>query len=68
MSINNDFHNNEIDLSDDDYKTSIEFDIKTLNPEKDLFNFLSKINFKLTSNDVKYPKVRKNYIIILAFI
>ena len=36
----------------------IDLNIKTLNPEKDLLYFLKEMNFKLSDNKVKYPKVR----------
>ena len=39
----------------------IDLNIKTLNPEKDLLYFLKLMNFKLSENKVKYPKVRLIY-------
>ena len=54
----------EIDLSnantlsvDNLNQMRIDLNIKTLNPEKDLLNFLKEMNFKLSANEVKYPKV-----------
>lgn len=54
---------NKNDLYDD-----IDFEIKSLNPEEDLLNFLKIINIKLPSDDVKYPKVRKKYNIYFILI
>ena len=48
-------------------KISIELNIKTLNPEKDLIYFLKEMNFKLNSNEVKYPKVIIIFIIIIIY-
>ena len=47
--------------NDNPDKIEIELNIKTLNPEKDLLYFIKGMNFKLSANDVKYPKVRKKY-------
>ena len=51
---------NDANTISEDYsdKTYLDLDIKTLNPEKDLLSFLKEMNLKLSSNDVKYPKVR----------
>ena len=47
--------NNSKDLSEE--KSKINLDINTLNPEEDLLYFLQEMNFKLNSNEVKYPEV-----------
>ena len=47
--------NNSKDLSEE--KSKINLDINTLNPEEDLLYFLNEMNFKLNSNEVKYPEV-----------
>ena len=47
--------NNSKDLSEE--KSKINLDINTLNPEEDLLYFLKEMNFKLNSNEVKYPEV-----------
>jgi hypothetical protein len=53
---------NENDLSGDNCeKMNKDLNIKTLNPEKDLLYFLKLMNFKLSENKVKYPKVRLIY-------
>ena len=51
---------NDANAISEDYsdKNYLDLDIKTLNPEKDLLSFLKEMNLKLSSNDVKYPKVR----------
>ena len=46
---------NSKDLSDE--KTKINLRINTLNPEEDLLYFIKEMNFKLNSNEVKYPEV-----------
>jgi len=46
---------NSKDLSDE--KTKINLSINTLNPEEDLLYFIKEMNFKLNSNEVKYPEV-----------
>ena len=46
---------NSKDLSDE--KTKINLSISTLNPEEDLLYFIKEMNFKLNSNEVKYPEV-----------
>ena len=46
---------NSKDLSEE--KSKINLDINTLNPEEDLLYFLKEMNFKLNSNEVKYPEV-----------
>ena len=46
---------NSKDLSDE--KTKINLGINTLNPEEDLLYFIKEMNFKLNSNEVKYPEV-----------
>ena len=47
--------NNSKDLSEE--KSKINLDINTLNPEEDLLYFIKEMNFKLNSNEVKYPEV-----------
>ena len=47
--------NNSKDLSEE--KSKINLDINTLSPEEDLLYFLQEMNFKLNSNEVKYPEV-----------
>ena len=47
--------NNSKYLSEE--KSKINLDINTLNPEEDLLYFLQEMNFKLNSNEVKYPEV-----------
>ena len=47
--------NNSKDLSEE--KSKINLNINTLNPEEDLLYFLQEMNFKLNSNEVKYPEV-----------
>ena len=37
--------------------SKIDLNIKTLNPEKDVLDFLDQMNFKLISNNIPYPKV-----------
>ena len=45
-------------FSEDNIENSkIDLNIKTLNPEKDVLNFLDQMNFKLISNNIPYPKV-----------
>ena len=45
-------------FSEDNIENSkIDLNIKTLNPEKDVLDFLDQMNFKLISNDISYPKV-----------
>ena len=34
-----------------------DLNIKTLNPEQDLLNFIKEMHFKQSSIDIKYPKV-----------
>jgi hypothetical protein len=46
---------NSKDLLDE--KTKINLSINTLNPEEDLLYFIKEMNFKLNSNEVKYPEV-----------
>ena len=45
----------------------IDLNIKTLNPEKDLLYFLKEMNFKLSDNKVKYPKVRSIILFQILF-
>ena len=46
-------------FSEDNLENSkIDLNIKTLNPEKDILDFLDQMNFKLISNNISYPKVR----------
>jgi hypothetical protein len=53
---------NENALSGDNFeKMNKDLNIKTLNPEKDLLYFLKLMNFKLSENKVKYPKVSLIY-------
>ena len=40
-----------------DENTKINLSINTLNPEEDLLYFIKEMNFKLNSNEVKYPEV-----------
>ena len=47
--------NNSKDLSEE--KSKINLNMNTLNPEEDLLYFLQEMNFKLNSNEVKYPEV-----------
>ena len=42
-----------------DENTKINLSINTLNPEEDLLYFIKEMNFKLNSNEVKYPEVIK---------
>jgi hypothetical protein len=45
-------------FSEDNIENSkIDLNIKTLNPEKDVLDFLDQMNFKLISNNIPYPKV-----------
>lgn len=45
-------------FSEDNIENSkIDLNIKTLNPEKDILDFLDQMNFKLISNNIPYPKV-----------
>lgn len=45
-------------FSEDNIENSkIDLNIKTLNPEKDVLDFLDQMNFKLISNNISYPKV-----------
>ena len=45
-------------FSEDNLENSkIDLNIKTLNPEKDVLDFLDQMNFKLISNNIPYPKV-----------
>ena len=45
-------------FSEDNLENSkIDLNIKTLNPEKDILDFLDQMNFKLISNNIPYPKV-----------
>ena len=45
-------------FSEDNLENSkIDLNIKTLNPEKDVLDFLDQMNFKLISNNISYPKV-----------
>ncbi len=45
-------------FSEDNIENSkIDLNIKTLNPEKDVLDFLGRMNFKLISNNIPYPKV-----------
>lgn len=45
-------------FSEDNIENSkIDLNIKTLNPEKDVLDFLVQMNFKLISNNIPYPKV-----------
>ena len=45
-------------FSEDKLENSkIDLNIKTLNPEKDVLDFLDQMNFKLISNNIPYPKV-----------
>jgi hypothetical protein len=45
-------------FSEDNLENSkIDLNIKTLNPEKDVLDFLEQMNFKLISNNISYPKV-----------
>ena len=45
-------------FSEDNLEYSkIDLNIKTLNPEKDVLDFLDQMNFKLISNNIPYPKV-----------
>jgi hypothetical protein len=45
-------------FSEDNIENSkIDLNIKTLNPEKDILDFLDQMNFKLISNNISYPKV-----------
>ena len=45
-------------FSEDNIENSkIDLNIKTLNPEKDVLDFLDEMNFKLISNNIPYPKV-----------
>ena len=45
-------------FSEDNIENSkIDLNIKTLNPEKDVLDFLDQMNFKLISNYIPYPKV-----------
>ena len=45
-------------FSEDNLENSkIDLNIKTLNPEKDILDFLDQMNFKLISNNISYPKV-----------
>jgi len=54
----NDFTNENTLSGDNCEKMNKDLNIKTLNPEKDLLYFLKEMNFKLSDNKVKYPKVR----------
>ena len=47
--------NNSKDLSEE--KSKMNLNMNTLNPEEDLLYFLQEMNFKLNSNEVKYPEV-----------
>ena len=47
--------NNSKDLSEK--KSIINLDINTLNPEEELLYFVQEMNFKLNSNEIKYPEV-----------
>ena len=45
-------------FSEDNLENSkIDLNIKTLNPEKDVLDFLDQMNYKLISNNIPYPKV-----------
>ena len=45
-------------FSEDNLENSkIDLNIKTLNPQKDVLDFLDQMNFKLISNNIPYPKV-----------
>ena len=45
-------------FSEDNLENSkIDLNIKTLNPEKDILDFLDQMNFKLISNNIPYPNV-----------
>ena len=45
-------------FSEDNIENSkIDLNIKTLNPEKDVLDYLDQMNFKLISNNIPYPKV-----------
>ena len=45
-------------FSEDNIENSkIDLNIKTLNPEKDVLDFLDQMNFKLISNNIPYQKV-----------
>ena len=45
-------------FSEDNLENSkIDLNIKTLNPEKDVLDFLDQMNFKLISNNIPYPNV-----------
>lgn len=45
-------------FSEDNIENSkIDLNIKTLNPEKDILDFLDQMNFKLIANNIPYPKV-----------
>lgn len=57
----NDFTNVNALSCDNCEKMNKDLNIKTLNPEKDLLYFLKLMNFKLSENKVKYPKVRLIY-------
>ena len=57
----NDFTNVNALSGDNCEKMNKDLNIKTLNPEKDLLYFLKLMNFKLSENKVKYPKVSLIY-------
>ena len=61
LYMENDFTNVNALSGDNCEKMNKDLNIKTLNPEKDLLYFLKLMNFKLSENKVKYPKVRLIY-------
>ena len=61
LHMEKDFTNENALSGDNCEKMNKDLNIKTLNPEKDLLYFLKLMNFKLSENKVKYPKVRLIY-------